>query len=75
MLIPVSPSSFDDTLAAERGRLLAAQAMVNNPEQKKVVEATYGEQFCRNRYPEAYYSTRKTGIGRLFDNMKIFLTQ
>jgi hypothetical protein len=71
----ISVSSFDDTVARERGRLLAAQAMANNPEQKRVVEDTFGVQYCRNRYPEAYYSTLKTGIGRLLDNMKIFLTQ
>jgi signal recognition particle subunit SEC65 len=71
----VSVSSFDESVARERGRLLAAQAIANNPEQKKVVEAVYGIQYCRNRYPEAYYSTLKTGIGRLLDNMKIFLTR
>ena len=75
MLMPVSASSFDDAMAAERGRLLAAQAMANNPEQKKTVEAVYGVDYCKRRYPEAYQSTLKTGIGRLLDNMKIFLTQ
>ena len=75
MLIPVSPSSFDDTLAAERGRLLAAQAMVNNPEQKKTVEAVYGVDYCKRRYPEVYQTTMRSGIGKLFDRMKIFLTQ
>ncbi len=75
MLMPISASSFDNTMAAERGRLLAAQAMANNPEQRKVVEATYGIDYCKRRYPEVYYSTLKTGIGRLLDNMKIFLTR
>lgn len=72
---PISVSSFDDTIARERGRLLAAQAMSNNPEQKRVVEATFGIAYCKSRYPEAYQSTLRSGIGRLFDNMKIFLTQ
>ena len=75
MLMPISASSFDDAVAAERGRLLAAQAMANNPEQKKTVEAVYGVDYCKRRYPEAYQSTLKTGIGHLFDRMKIFLTQ
>ena len=56
MLMPVSASSFDDAMAAERGRLLAAQAMANNPEQKKTVEAVYGVEYCKRRYPEAYQS-------------------
>ena len=75
MLMPVSASSFDDVMAAERGRLLAAQAIANNPEQRKTVEAVYGVDYCKRRYPEAYQSTLKSGIGRLLDNMKIFLTQ
>ena len=75
MLTPISASSFDDALAAERGRLLAAQAMANNPEQRKTVEAVYGVDYCKRRYPEAYQSTLRTGIGNLFDQWKIFLTQ
>ena len=71
----ISVSSFDDTVARERGRLLAAQAIANNPEQRKVVEAVYGESYARQRYPEAYNSALRTGIGKLFDRMKIFLTQ
>ena len=71
----ISVSSFDDTMARERGRLLAAQAMVNNPEQKKTVEAVYGVDYCKRRYPEVYQTTLRNGIGKLFDRMKIFLTQ
>lgn len=72
---PISVSSFDDDVARERGRLLAAQAIANNPEQKRVVEATYGVAYVKNRYPEAYQSTLKSGIGGLFGRMKFFLTQ
>ena len=75
MLMPVSASSFDDAVAMERGRLLAAQAMANNPEQKKTVEAVYSKEYCMRRYPEAYASPLKSGIGKLFDNMRIFLTR
>ena len=75
MLMPVSASSFDDAVAMERGRLLAAQAMANNPEQKKTVEAVYGVEYCKRRYPEVYQATLQSGIGKLFDRMKIFLTQ
>ena len=71
----VSTNSFDDTIAREHGRLLAMQAMVNNPEQKKVVEAVYGIDYCRRRYPECYQTTLRSGTGKLFDRMKIFLTQ
>jgi hypothetical protein len=68
-------SSFDDALAAERGRLLAAQAMANNPEQRKNVEVRYGLKYCKLTYPEVYQTTLRTGIGNLFDRWKIFLTQ
>ena len=75
MLMPVSASSFDDAVAAERGRLLAAQAIANNPEQRKTVEAVYGVDYCKRRYPEVYQATLRSGIGRLLDNMRIFLTR
>ena len=75
MLRPISASSFDDAMAAERGRLLAAQAIANNPEQRKTVEAVYGVDYCKRRYPEVYQATLRSGIGKLFDRMKIFLTQ
>lgn len=75
MLMPVSASSFDDVMAAERGRLLAAQAIANNPEQRKTVEAVYGVDYCKRRYPEVYQATLRSGIGRLLDNMRIFLTR
>lgn len=73
--MPVSASSFDDVMAAERGRLLAAQAIANNPEQRKTVEAVYGVDYCKRRYPEVYQATLRSGIGRLLDNMRIFLTR
>ena len=75
MLRPISASSFDDAMAAERGRLLAAQAIANNPEQRKTVEAVYGVDYCKRRYPEVYQATLRSGIGRLLDNMRIFLTR
>ncbi len=41
-------------IASERGRLIGAANMAENPEARKRVEDTYGVEYCRNRYPEAY---------------------
>lgn len=42
--------------AAERGRLLAASRMADDPEARKRVENAYGIEFCRKMYPEVYKS-------------------
>lgn len=47
-------SSFDDQIAAERGRLFAARAIIENPEQRKTVESALGLRYCMMRWPEAY---------------------
>ena len=47
-------STSDDAIAAEKGRLFAAQCIAHNPEQRKHVEDTLGVEFCRRRWPEAY---------------------
>ena len=41
-------------LAAERGRLMAANAVRANPESKRRVERKYGKKYCMKRWPEAY---------------------
>lgn len=40
--------------AAERGRLMAAQVMANDPVQRMIVEEQFGIEYCKQRYPEAY---------------------
>jgi hypothetical protein len=47
-------SAFDVNVAAERGRLFAARAIIENPEQRARVEATFGIRYCQLRWPEAY---------------------
>lgn len=47
-------SSFDDSIAGERGRLFAARAIIENPEQRKRVEDIFGLRYCQIRWPEAY---------------------
>jgi hypothetical protein len=47
-------STSDDAIAAEKGRLFAAQCIAHNPEQRKHVEDALGVEFCRRRWPEAY---------------------
>ena len=54
---PIILSIEDDAIAAEKGRLLAAQAIANHPDQKKRVEDVYGVEYCKARYPEAYRGT------------------
>lgn len=47
-------STVDDEIAKEKGRMLAAQAIAHNPEQRKRVEEMLGLPYCRSRWPEAY---------------------
>lgn len=47
-------SSFDDNIAKERGRLFAARAITENPEQRKRVEDAFGVPACKAMWPEAY---------------------
>lgn len=65
-MIPIS--SIDDAVAAESGRRLAARAIAENPDQRKIVEDTYGVAYCQMRYPEAY----RSGFGRFLDRMNPF---
>lgn len=51
---PVVLSSFDDKIAMEKGRLLAAQALAHNPEQRKRFEDKFGIEYAKQRYPEVY---------------------
>lgn len=48
------PSAWDDDVAKERGRLLAAHAIANNREQRLRVEDAFGLAYCMRRWPEAY---------------------
>lgn len=45
---------FDEDVASERGRLFAARAIIENPEQRKRIEDTLGVPYCKMRWPEAY---------------------
>lgn len=48
---------------AERGRMMAAREVANDPESRKRVEDAYGVAQCRLMYPEAYQA--KSIIDRL----------
>ena len=61
----INSSSFDDNIAREKGRLLAAQAIAHNPEQKKRVEEMFGKEYVKQRLPEAY----RSGFGRILDRI------
>lgn len=41
--------------------------MAEHPEQRKRVEETYGPNYCRQRYPEAY----RSGFAKLMDRLRI----
>jgi hypothetical protein len=47
-------SSFDNDVAKERGRLFAARAIIENPEQRIRGEIAFGLNYMKARYPEAY---------------------
>ncbi len=60
-----------DPVAAEKGRLLAAHMILNDPEARERVESAYGVEFCRANYPEAY----KSGFLRFLDRIRISITK
>jgi hypothetical protein len=66
----MSPSPLlrdqSDQEAAERGRLMTAHGMAVDSEGRARLEAAYGIEYCRNRYPEAY----KSGFSRMLDNLR-----
>lgn len=47
-------SAFDDSIAAERGRLFVARALIENPEQRIQCEEQFGKEYCVLRWPEVY---------------------
>ncbi len=61
-------SSISDEVAAEKGRLLAAQALMRDPERRKFLEETFGEAYCKNRYPEVYAPPSR--FARILDRLK-----
>lgn len=65
----ISISSFDDMVAAEHGRLLAARALAASIEKRHEMEELMGRDYLRRRYPEAYSS----GFGSLLDKLKRLL--
>jgi len=42
------------SIAKERGRSMAAQAIIAHADARERVESEYGIEFCKNRWPEAY---------------------
>jgi hypothetical protein len=60
--------SGQDAVAAERGRLMAARAIAENPEQRAAVERACGIEYCKRTYPEAY----RSGFRNLLDHFKFW---
>ena len=61
-------SAFDDQIAMEKGRLLAAKALAENPDQRKRTEEQFGIEYCKKRWPEAY--SPSPFFRRLIDRIK-----
>lgn len=60
-----------DPDAAEKGRLLAAHEIANNPEARARVEEAIGVQNAALMYPEAYRDTKRNrGYGRFLDRLR-----
>lgn len=62
--------SFADPDAAERGRLLTAQLISNDPEARSRIEDGFGVEFCRQMYPEAYRNIARPGIAGILDRVR-----
>ena len=60
-----------DPDAAEKGRLLAAHQIANDPEARKRVEDEFGVAACAAQWPEAYrYTGRFGGVARVLDSFR-----
>lgn len=56
---------------AERGRLMAAHEIANNPEARKRVEDEFGVEMTRANYPEAYRNAGIfTGFAKKLDDFR-----
>jgi len=61
-----------DPDAAERGRLMTAHLIANDPEARKRGEDAFGPEFMARMYPEAYRvpELQRMGLGRLLDRVR-----
>lgn len=60
-----------DPEAAEKGRLLAAHQIANDPEARARVEAAIGPEVAAKMYPEAYQNTHAfTGVAKFLDRLR-----
>jgi hypothetical protein len=58
----ILPSTLDDRVAMEKGRLHVAHTLANDPDQRKLAEDRFeavglGRDYLRKHYPEAYQRT------------------
>lgn len=62
----------EDPAAAERGRLLAARKIAEDPEARARVEASIGVETAAAMYPEAYQKTNAlfSGVARFLDHLR-----
>ncbi len=47
-------SAFDDSVASERGRLIAARNLIEDPAKRVEMERQLGKPYCVLRWPEVY---------------------
>lgn len=43
-------------IARERGRQMACRKIIEDDDARRRVEAAYGVAYCKQRYPEAYWT-------------------
>lgn len=66
---PISEMSNDEVVTAiERGRLMAARALVENPDRRRELEDRYGFEAVEREFPEVYWG----GFGDKLDRVKPF---
>ena len=61
-------STVSDEFAMEKGRLLAAQNLVNDAEARKRCEERFGIEACKRQWPEAY--SRPSLFKRILDRLR-----
>lgn len=57
-----TPGEYEE--ACERGRRMAARAMISYPEARERTERMFGVEYCRQRYPEVYAGPLVVGYRR-----------
>ena len=62
----------DPAFQQERGRLAAVQAILDDPIKRAEMEARFGVERCKQRYPEVYQTRFERFFHRFMDTHRIW---